>query len=478
MGWFPGFCEGLRERMPPPARLGVCFSALWPRFPTPVTDRINKYGFHRTLEDRIHLLFGIARSPDLGRETTSNALANEAYVLFFYTLSSKYLTERERDINFNRITSPGTADIIKQKPSTAFVQSKSPKIRQSSSKRTTRSRSQSNNQIETEVREETELKPVLSPLAARAALASLVHELPEKSCYFSGGEEFLKLKDSQQSDGTGVTELSALEATSNSVKSTCNHQIRVLLPTNSSKIKDDYTSIEVTNPPITSSNSHGTSNLSANQEKEMEASRDYKAIIPQNSNLENGEKTKIPTSTRITRSQQIKPEVTFLGAEPANSRNSVFDKGSFSKSPCFQVEELSSNDDEDMEGSLTKKSPGLTIGTGRRIPTKQRKKCSSNIDMSTETGNKANEIGSHEVKGKKFISTHVDSTSETDSTAQRNELATKKRRRVSCKYSMGSDIKNEENHETAKKNRVSSKKALKATPARSSPRLACPLRTR
>ncbi|KAK8942411.1 hypothetical protein KSP39_PZI008928 [Platanthera zijinensis] len=379
-----------------------------------------------------------------------------------------------------------SADIIKQKPSTAFVQSKSPKIRQSSSKRTTRS--QRNNQIETEVREETELKPVLSPLAARAALASLVHELPEKSCYFSGGEEFLKLKDSQQSDSTGVTELSALEAISNSVKSTCNHQIKVLLATNSSKIKKDYTSIEVTNPPIASSNrriseenisTHGTLNLSANQEKEMEASRDYKANIPQNSSLENREKTKIPTSTRMTRSQQIKPEVTFLGAEPANSRNSVFDKGSFSKSPSFLVEELSSNDDDDdIEGSLTKKSRGLTIGTGRRIPTRQRKKCSSNIDMSAETGNKADEIGSHEVKGKKFISTHVDSTSETDSTAQRNELATKKKKRVSCEYNMGSDPKNEENHQTAKKNHVSSKKALKTTPSRSSPRLACPLRTR
>lgn len=378
-----------------------------------------------------------------------------------------------------------SADSIKQKPRTAFVQFKAPKIRQRSSKRTTRS--QSNDQIETEVRKETELKPVLSPLAARAALASLVHELPEKSYSFSGGEDFLKLKDSQHSDATGVTELSTLEATSNSVKSTCNHQIRVLLPTNPRKRKNNYSSIEVSNLLITSSNrqiseekisSHGSLNLSAKQEKEMEASREYKPIIPQNSrNSESGEKSKTPTSMRITRSQQIKPEVTFLGAKPSNSRNSVIDKVSFSKSPSFQLEELSSNDD-DTEESLSKKLPGLTIGTGSRRPTKQRKKCSSNIYMSTETENKSDELGSYERKNRKFISTNVDSTSETDLTAQRNELATKRRRWVSNEYDMGSDIKNEENHQKVKKDRVSLKKALETTPLRSSPRLACPPRTR
>ncbi|KAI0498291.1 hypothetical protein KFK09_021532 [Dendrobium nobile] len=416
----------------------------------------------------------------------------------------------------------GTANVVKQKS----------KIRQVASQRTTRS--QNKNLLETEVKEETEVKketevrPVLTPLAARAALASLVHhELPEKSLGFSGEQDFLKHKDSQQSDATGTTEHSTIEATSNSVKSTFYVQNEVLRDPNPSKRTNKNSNIEVKNAFIASPNrlqtegkrkSHDSSDMSATLEKETKPSREFYGgiedepiILQHSTNSLNGEETKCSTNARrITRSMQKEFEVSSLHMKqgspiemprntqkPTRSAHSAapeeisvpneVDKAPISKSPTLEPQNiLPANDDVEGE-NLTKKFSGAINRAGCTKSTKQRKKSNSNHDMTPEsnaptayTGHKAEEIATpenNEIKKKRFISNHMDSTSETDSTADRNEPLTKRRTRSSCEDELGTTMKVEESIPAMKKSRVSSQKDS-TIPLRSSPRLACPPRAR
>ncbi|PKA61892.1 hypothetical protein AXF42_Ash008724 [Apostasia shenzhenica] len=116
---------------------------------------------------------------------------------------------------------------------------------------------------------ESEDKPVLTPLAARAALASLVHELPAKILCFSA-EQTLKHKGLQEMDLSETIELPSFGAITSSTKS--------------------YYLLQNEKEAKPSRKLHG------NKEDEH-------VILKNSRNSVNGEKLKVPASSRrITRS--------------------------------------------------------------------------------------------------------------------------------------------------------------------------------
>ncbi|XP_020580724.1 uncharacterized protein LOC110024878 isoform X2 [Phalaenopsis equestris] len=348
----------------------------------------------------------------------------------------------------------GTVNVVKQKS----------KTKPGASQRTTRSRSKnlSETQVEKEAEEkkekevekETKVKPVLTPLAARAALASLVHELPVKPLGFSGEQDFLKRKDSQQSDTTGTTEHSTIEATSNSVKSNFHVQNKVLLCPNPSKRTTNNTNIQVKKSPDRW-RTEGKLKPHGSQEMPSRGSSggiEDEPIVLQNSrssvNAENS-----TSSRRLTRSMQKESEVSSLHLKPKRSAHSAVskevsvsndvDKAPISKSPSLDPQDILASSDGVEGGALTKKLSSATNGVGCTKSTKQKKKSNSNNNISpgnnaptADTGNKAKELvtpDNIEIKKKRLIFDRVDSTSETDSIAERNEPTTKRMTRSSFK---------------------------------------------
>ncbi|KAG0477472.1 hypothetical protein HPP92_014313 [Vanilla planifolia] len=96
-----------------------------------------------------------------------------------------------------------SAKVINEKHKASLKELQFPKTNRHGFGRTTRS--QSKNQVQTEPAIESVDNPVLTPLAARAALASIVHELPIKSVCHGG--------DSQQDDTSRTVELPASKVT-------------------------------------------------------------------------------------------------------------------------------------------------------------------------------------------------------------------------------------------------------------------------